>query len=319
MQKTRIPIFFASDDNYLPYLAVTLLSIEEFANDSFIYEINILTTGISEQNEKMLKNLDVPHLDVKTVNLENSISSIRDKLRKRLRDYYSESIYYRIFIPSLFPELEKAIYLDCDIVLRDDIAKLYFTDIGDNILGAVRDECIAPIPDFCEYVDKVVGAPEGIYFNSGVLLINARRFREEKIEKKLIHLLNKYNFPTVAPDQDYLNYLCRGNVYYFEHGWNKQPSEREFAEEDIHLLHFNMFNKPWHYYGVKYEDKFWRVADKTPYADWLRKKRENYTDADKDADMASGAKLIGATVEIMNEKCSFCDVIPDNYFDGVKL
>ncbi len=319
MQKTKIPIFFASDDNYLPYLAVTLRSIEEYASDEYIYDINILTTGISEKNASELAKLDTPHLDIKTVNLEDCISKIRERIKKRLRDYYSESIFYRVFIPSLFPELKRAIYLDCDIVLTDDIAKLYFTDIGDNILGAVRDECIAPIPEFKEYVDKVVGAPEGIYFNSGVLLINAERFRAEKIEKKLLHLINKYNFPTVAPDQDYLNYLCRGKVHYFEHGWNKQPSGAEFAECDIHLLHFNMFNKPWHYSGVKYEEKFWQIAEKTPFAEWLKKEKARYTDDERAADMASAKKLIAATVEILEEKTSFKDVIPDGYFEEVKL
>ncbi len=319
MNKTRIPIFFASDDRYLPYLAVTLASIEEYASDEYIYDINVLTTGFSEENRKKLGGMRLPHLDVKLHNLEALIGGIRGHLTKRLRDYYSESIFYRIFIPSLFPKLERAIYLDCDIILQDDIAKLYFTDIGDNILGVVRDECIAPIPDFCDYVDRVVGAPEGKYFNSGVLLINAVRFREEKIEKKIMHLLERYNFPTVAPDQDYLNYLCRGKVHYFSHGWNKQAGEGDLPDEEIHLIHFNMFNKPWHYDNVKYEERFWKIANKTPFAAWLAAEKENYTDSDRAADMEGGARLIGSTVEIMRDKCSFCDVLESDYFEGVKL
>ena len=136
MTKTRIPIFFATDDNYFKYLAVTLSSIESYASDEYIYDIKILSTGLSKENEKAISELNFPHLSVSVVNVDEKMKRIRSHISKRLRDYYSESIFYRIFIPHLFPHLEKAIYLDCDIVLKDDVSKLYFTDIGDNILGA---------------------------------------------------------------------------------------------------------------------------------------------------------------------------------------
>ncbi len=318
--KQRIPIFFASDDNYLPYLTVTLASIEKYASDSYIYDIRVLTTDISEDGKSFLASLDMPHLNIEVVNLEDRMKTVRAEIRKTLRDYYTESIFYRIFIPHLFPHLKKAVYLDCDIVLQDDIAKLYFEDIGDNILGVVRDECIAPIPDFAVYVDKVVGAPEGYYFNSGVLVINIDRFREEKIEAKLVHLLKTFNFPTVAPDQDYLNHLCRGKVHYFSHGWNKQPHQNsKFSNSDIHLIHFNMFNKPWHYDDVLYEDRFWEIADETPVSEWLRKEKASYTDEKRKEDEAAAKKLIGATVEIFNAKCSFCDVISPDYFKEMEF
>lgn len=320
MTKTRIPIFFATDDNYFKYLAVTLASIERYASDEYIYDIKILTTGLSEENESAIDKLGFPHLNVSIVNVDEKMKKIRNNVAQRLRDYYSESIFYRIFIPHLFPRLEKAIYLDCDIVLKDDVAKLYFTDIGENILGAIPDESIAPIPEFCVYVDKVVGSPEGVYFNSGVLVINAKKFRDDKIEEKLLHLITEYNFQTVAPDQDYLNYLCRGKVYYFDAGWNKQPNQNvDFDENKIHLIHYNMFNKPWHYYGVKYESYFWEAARATPYYEELVASRESYTEKERECDLEGAKKLIAATVEIMHDKCSFCHVIGKDYFEKTRL
>jgi len=319
MTKTKIPIFFATDDNYFKYLAVTLSSIEMHASDEYIYDVKILSTGLSEENARAVKSLGFPHLSVNVVNVDEKMKKLRSNVTKRLRDYYSESIFYRIFISHLFPNLDKAIYLDCDIVVNDDIAKLYFTDLGENILGAVPDESIAPIPEFCVYVDKVVGAPEGKYFNSGVLLINAKKFREEDVEEKLLHLIDEYNFHTVAPDQDYLNYLCRGRVHYFDIGWNKQPNQNvDFDEDKIHLIHYNMFNKPWHYYGVKYEEYFWRAAKDTPYHDELLKMREAYSDEERKNDIAGAEKLVAATVEILRDECSFCHVIGKDYFDKKK-
>ena len=319
MTKTKIPIFFATDDNYFPYLTVTLASIEANASDEYIYDVKILATALSEENTRIANNLDFPHISVSIVNVDDKMKRIRSNIAKRLRDYYSESIFYRIFIPHLFPKLDKAIYLDCDVVLKDDIAKMYLTDIGDNVLGAIPDESIAPIPEFVSYVDEVIGSPEGVYFNSGVLVINAKKFREDKIEEKLLHLINKYNFLTVAPDQDYLNFLCRDKVYYFDKGWNKQPNQNtEFDEGKIHLIHYNMFNKPWRYFGVKYEEYFWQFAKKTPFYKTLLKSREKYTEEERRRDMEGGLKLIASTVDILEQKCSFCHVIDANYFENTE-
>ena len=317
MTKKRIPIFFATDDNYFPYLTVTLASIEENADDNYIYDVKILTASLSEEARKTACKLTFPHISLSIVNVDEKMKRIRSHISKRLRDYYSESIFYRIFIPHLFPKLDKAVYLDCDIVLKDDIAKLYNTNIGESILGAVADESIAPVPEFCSYVKNIIGVPNGKYFNSGVLVINAKKFREEKIEEKLLHLIDEYNFRTVAPDQDYLNYLCKNKVYYYDMGWNKQPNQNlNFSEEKIHLIHYNMFNKPWHYKGVKYEEHFWHAAKSTPYYKMLLHQRESFSEADRISDYNGAQKLIKETVNIMKEKCSFCDIIGENYFEN---
>ena len=130
MTKQRIPIFFATDDAYFPYLTVTLASIESHASDEYIYDVKILTAKLSEENVKTAESLDFPHISVSVVNVDDKMKKMRSNITKRLRDYYSESIFYRVFIPHLFPKLDKAIYLDCDIVLNDDIAKVLLHDCG---------------------------------------------------------------------------------------------------------------------------------------------------------------------------------------------
>ena len=309
-EKKNIPIFFACDDNYLPYLSVTLASIEAHASDEHEYDIYVLTEGFSAEGEERLLNMPLPHLTVKTVNVNHMIENIKEQIKPRLRDYYSPSIFYRIFIPSLFPELDKAIYLDCDIVLTDDIAKLFFEDIGDNILGAIADESIAPVADFARYVDEVIGSPEGVYINSGVLVINAAAYREAKIEEKIIHLINKYNFDTVAPDQDYLNFLCRGRIHYFGMGWNKQPHYRsDFDNNDLHLIHYNMFEKPWCYKNVPYEEHFWRYANSSPFIEEIMSVCKRYTDEERKRDAMGAMALVQSAGRICDDKCSFCHVI----------
>lgn len=309
--KPRIPMFFACDNNYIPYLSVTLASIEAHASDDYEYEAFILTEGFCEKRLSLLLDMKLPHVKIRTVDVAQSVEAIREKLSSTLRDYYSVSIFYRLFIPSLFKGIEKALYLDCDIVLNDDVAKLYFENIGDNILGAVTDETIAPIPIFREYTEKVIGTPQGKYFNSGVLVINAKKFREEMIEERFLNLLNKYNFKTVAPDQDYLNYICNGRVHYLDAGWNKMPHvSSDFDNKDLHLVHFNMFEKPWKYNGVLYSELFWGFARKTPFYNLIVSSYEEYTNENRKADQLGAEKLLRAAADITEAKCSFAHVLP---------
>ncbi|MBQ7363358.1 MAG: glycosyltransferase family 8 protein [Clostridia bacterium] len=308
----RIPIFFASDDNYVPYLAVTVKSIADHASEGNIYDIKVLTSGLTEENTKRLASMKTHAIDVEIVNINEAITNHRGSLRKRLRDYYSESIFYRIFIASLFPKLERAIYIDCDIVLVDDIAKLYDIDLGDNILGAVADESIPSVPEFCTYVERWVGVPRNEYINSGVLLLNLTEFRRAGIEKRITELSSAYNFDTVAPDQDYLNFLCRGRIKYLDLSWNKQPkADNPIPVSELHLIHYNMFNKPWHYEGVLYEEEFWRVADTTPYREELRSTLKNYTDGERRQDLEGAAMLVSNAARLTYAEGGFNETLGD--------
>ncbi len=289
----HIPIFFASDDNYTPFLAVTVKSIADHATEGNIYDIKVLTSGLTDENTERLCSMRSDNIDIEIVNINETILNYRGSLTQRLRDYYSESIFYRIFIGSLFPKLERAIYIDCDVVLVDDIAKLYDEDIGNNILGAVADESIPSVPEFCTYVESWVGVPYEKYINSGVLLINLVEFRRADIEHRITALASIYNFDTVAPDQDYLNYLCRGRIKYLDLSWNKQPKgDNPIPPEKLHLIHYNMFNKPWHYDDVLYKEEFWRVADTTPYCDMLRSELAEYTEEKRARDRVGAETLV---------------------------
>ena len=129
--------------------------------------------------------------------------------------------------------------------------------------------------------------------------MNLEKMREEKIKDQFISLLCKYNFKTVAPDQDYLNFLCRGKIHYLERGWNKHAiSENEIPREELYLMHFNMFNKPWHYSGVQNGDLFWYYAAKTPFLSTLIRNRFAYTDEERERDSAGAVKLIEAAQRI---------------------
>ena len=274
--------------------------MSEYAAEENLYDVHVLSLGFSDERFDLVKKAVKPNVRVSTHSMEEKIAPIREYLKVRLRDYYSESIYYRLFIPSMFPDCKKAVYLDCDVVLCDDVAKLYSCNLGSELLGAVTDESVIIQPVFRKHVVRHIGVGDPAeYFNSGVLVMNLDGFREERIEEKFTYLLKKYNFNTVAPDQDYLNFLCRGRVKYLPAGWNKQAIVgRDIAEESLHLVHFNMFNKPWHYENVPYEDKFWHFARKTPFYTELAGGLSGYPEESRLEDAVRGEKLIRTAEEI---------------------
>ena len=305
-----VNVFFASDERYLPYLSVAVKSLSDHASDKYSYVVNILSEGFDEDALAPLTATLKKNVVLKVHNVKEKIAGLREQLGMRLRDYYSVSIYYRMFIPSMFEELSRAIYLDSDIVVCDDVAKLYFTDIGDNLVGAVTDESVIVVPVFCDYVKRHIGVKsENEYFNSGVLLMNLDEMRKMGVEATFIKLLCKYNFNTVAPDQDYLNFLCRGRVHYLPGGWNKHAIPgRDIADSKLFIMHFNMFNKPWHYDNVPFEEKFWSIVPETPFAEAIMKDKASYGDAERLADAEGGKRLLDAAEDIFKNGESMSEI-----------
>ena len=305
-KKQEIPVFFATDDNYVPYLAVSIRSLIDNASSKNQYAIYVLNTGLTTNNVQVLKSMETDNVKINFVDLTEKIKDIYSKLQAQLRDYYSPSIYYRLFIPTMFPQYKKALYLDCDITILDDVANLYNHDLKRNLVGAIVDEVVTSNETFRYYVANALGVNEYKYFNSGILVMNLDAFRKEKLEEKFIYLLNNYNFGTVAPDQDYLNVLCKSRILFIDKSWNKMPVSNEgFDEKNLKLVHYNMFQKPWKYEGILYEKYFWETAKNTPYYDFFKQNLANFDDAKKQKDQEAGAKLLEYAKNIANDPNNF--------------
>lgn len=320
MNKVRkeIPIFFSTDDNYVPFLTVALHSIVENASKEYDYKIIILNSKLKEESVKQILAFENENFKVEFADVNKKIKDVAKNMTLGLRDYYSNSIYYRIFIPSLFHDYDKALYLDADIVVIDDISKLYFEELGDNLLGAITDDVVNGNDSFKKYSETVLGIKPTQYFNSGILVMNLKELRKFEIENKFVHLIGTYNFDTIAPDQDYLNYLCRGKVKYIHKGWDKMPMEdNDFSDDDLHLIHYNMFRKPWHYSEVPYEDFFWNYAKKSSYYDNLLEMKATYSDEQKRKDDLARIDLVKRSERIMDSKATFANVLDEKYFEKV--
>lgn len=308
--KKVIPVFFSIDDGYAPLLGVALESMLENASREYEYKVTVLINELSSSNKEKLKSIVGSKANLQFTSMGNRLASVVDGKSNRLRmDYFTLTIYFRIFISAMFPEYDKAIYLDSDIVVVDDISKMYGVDLGDNLIGAVNDFSIRDVPELVHFVENGVGIPILEYFNSGILLMNLKAMRDVKLEEKFLYLFNTYHFGSVAPDQDYLNCMCNGRVTYLPYRWDVMPQKNKADEKDISIVHYNLFKKPWLYKGVQYEDYFWRYAKDSIYYPEIKEILDNYTEEDRKRDSFSMQNLISRAQEIPSEEITFKSII----------
>lgn len=273
-----IPIFFAVDDNYAPFLGVALESITRNASRKFQYNVHILTEGLNDQNVSRLSKYNDDNFNIIFNDVADGIRTMSHRLH--VRDYYTKATYYRFLISDMFPEYDRGLYLDCDIIVRGDVSELYNCDLGDNLVAAMNEEVMLAYDVYGTYVEKVLGLSRNTYFNAGVLVLNLDLFRKVDMQARLLDIISEYTF-TVTQDEDYLNVLCHGSVLLLPQYWNKNsfPGCEKYGDP-AKIVHYKINWKPWHYDGVGYEEDFWHYAKQTEYYEDIRAIRDNYSPAD---------------------------------------
>lgn len=297
-----IPIFFSTDDNYIPYLDVAISSLIKNASREYRYRLVILNTGLKEENIALVKKNECPGFEIDFVDISEDVKSIKE----RFKNVYHFSIvtYYRLFIASLFPEYDKVVYLDCDLVVRGDISELYNTDLSDNILAACPEAFVQNTPEFRLYAKLALGVDPDTYVNAGVLVMNLHEFRKNKIEKKFVKLLTKYDFDLLDPDQAYLNYLCRGKILVLPNGWNKEPFDIP-CEGKKNIVHYALYKKPWQYDDTPDGEYFWEYAKSSPFYGLICERMASFGDEDKAKKEDEGVEILKHALRIVESDETF--------------
>ncbi|MGN0728165.1 glycosyltransferase [Treponema sp.] len=305
VNKKSIPVFFACDENFIKFTSVTIRSLIENASREFCYEIHILCTAISDSKKQEVLKLSDENFKITFDDVAVYLNSISYRLP--IRDYYSKTTYYRLFIPEMFPELDKALYLDSDMIVLGDISQLYNHDIGENYVGACNEQAMVQTDVYGTYVEKCIGLDRNKYFNAGMMLINCAQFRKQRILDQFIRLLHEYSF-VVTQDEDYLNLICCGNVFWIENSWNVETyGEIKYTQETAKIIHYLMVGKPWHFRDVKFAEIFWEYAKRTPFYDEIKSVLENYTDQQRKNDYDSVDRLAKLAESEINR--------PDNFLN----
>lgn len=306
MVKKEIPIFFTTDDNYLPFLDVAISSLIENASKEYRYRIIVLNTGLNQDKIKTILKRQNEDFRIDFVDISKQVENIKAKFKNVY--HFSIVTYYRLFIASMFPEYDKVLYLDCDLIVLGDVSKLYNIELGENILGASLDQYVQITDEFKLYAEKAIGVNPSNYVNAGVMLINLKEFRKSNIEEKFIELITKYNFDLVDPDQAYLNYLCREKIFILPNGWNKASLPTP-CEGQKNIVHYNLYKKPWQYDDVINGEHFWSYAQKSPFYKDIIKAKNSFTsnDATKNEQMAKD--IIEHALRLVNSNYTFAKML----------
>jgi lipopolysaccharide biosynthesis glycosyltransferase len=137
--------------------------------------------------------------------------------------------------------------------------------------------------------------------------MNLSEMRKYRIEEKFAEMLSEITY-RVAQDQDYLNKLCRGRVYYLNQKWNKTPMPHADRSVTPKIAHYKINFKPWRYDDIPYADIFWKYAEKTPFYNYFADEKANYSEAEKKRDSVQFSSLARlALEEIQNSNTETSD------------
>jgi lipopolysaccharide biosynthesis glycosyltransferase len=287
--KQEIPIFFSTDDLYIPYLDVAISSLIANASDDYCYKLIVLNVGLQPENISLVKQNEREGFSIEFIDISKHLERVTAHFKNVY--HFSIATYYRLFIASLFPEYDKIIYLDCDLVVLGDISKLYEIDLGANILGAGPEAYVQNTAEFRRYAKVALGVDPDRYVNAGVLVINLAEYRKSRIEEQFVELITKHDFDLLDPDQAYLNYLCQDKIHVLPNGWNKEPTLLP-CEGDKHIVHYALYKKPWQYEDVIDGQFFWHYAQKSPFYPKILQNKASFTDADRAEREAAALEIL---------------------------
>jgi lipopolysaccharide biosynthesis glycosyltransferase len=276
-----IHIVFTVDEGYAMPLATAICSIVTNASRERALSFHIFYNRLSwtARNRIASSVAALEHPRASIIWQEASIAELTHL--RAVHSNYNSLNYLRLLVPDLLPAaLEKVIYLDADVVVLGDIADLWDEPLGERALLAVRDRI--------GVVDSPMGLPNyqelGIsagakYFNSGVLVFNLRRWRNEGLAARILSYLGEHSNELQWADQDGLNAVLFDDWGELEFRWNWQivPDAKralaagcwglELTEKSI--VHFVTSAKPW-LPGSRYPERrlFYHYLDMTAWRGW---------------------------------------------------
>ena len=289
----------AADDNYVKPLAVMLQSAAQNVRVGNQLQVIVLDGGISEANWSGLKET-LADLPIELFSIRPDIAAVSDLATSH---HITHTAYLRLLAGRILPDsIDKVIYLDSDLLICDDLSELWELPLGDQFALAVPDVA-------CPYVDaryaksnfaksspymaaispianwQELGiAPHAPYFNSGVMVLNIKRMRDEKIEHRLLECLKQNQKFVWCWDQYALNVVFSDSWTALPLKWNQGAHVFEFPDktyspmnEDEFLLardkpsiiHYTTEWKPWRY-GNNHplKQKYFDQLDQTVWTGW---------------------------------------------------
>lgn len=244
--RDEIHIALASDEVYsdtlLTAVGSTVLAASE--NDKLVF--HILDGGLSPTTKARLQQLcnmcdgkldfpSIPNLDLPPHRC-------------------SPCAYYRVMLPSILPDLEKILYLDCDVLVLDSLQQLWNTPLNDAGVACARDaiDYMRQDRSQTDHFARLGFRAEDHYFNSGVMLMNLEKMRKRNLERRFFVVREQIDSFIRFSDQDVFNMIYRKDHIELDQKWNYQAPMAYFPNEIFYIgnfrpaiIHYTTDEKPW--------------------------------------------------------------------------
>lgn len=209
-----INIAFSSDNNYAPFLCVSIFSLLKNSNTKHDYHIYILDGGISKINKnKILKSQNNFN------NKKIEFIKVNQKIFKNIIPFLhiNQTSFYRLLLPEILPKIKKIIYCDCDILIFEDIANLYKEKLNNNLIGC----CQIFHPNYQQVLQKTNSKIKiKTAINAGITLMELDKLRKGDYSNIFIDFVNKNSKKLIAGDQDVLNIVLNNKIKILHPKWN---------------------------------------------------------------------------------------------------
>lgn len=241
-----------TDDKYIQHCGIMLCSLLE-NNKNNKFDVHILIDEINDSNRieliKLIKSYGSNCVFHKVD------SSKLDGAKFREEEPLTKAAYYRLLLGSILNEsILKVLYLDCDIIVVNEVISLYELQLDGYALAAVQDVKGTPYSEL--HRNQLRMSYSSKYFNSGVMMINLDYWRKNNVEPLLIEfsIRERYVF---FHDQDALNYLFKDKWYCISPKWNYMCLKylQDICFNNIndkieylshpHIIHYTSRYKPW--------------------------------------------------------------------------
>lgn len=251
-------IIYSTDQNYVRHCATSICSLLENNISEKNIEIIIITNQVSKKSKNKIVNLINKYKrKITFIEMQDLCDDFQTKNR------FPVSAFARLFLENI-PDIDKILYIDCDTIIKGSISELWNIDLKDYYLAGVEDT-IQP------YAKKILGLSKNDrYLNSGVLLINLKKWRQENIKQQFLNFMKNKNWNVPHNDQGVLNGVLKGKILFISPKFNMMPEllimnnkqlkklynmEKyytdkilEDAQKNIVIIHYltKFFNRPWY-------------------------------------------------------------------------
>lgn len=288
-----VNICYTGDESYAMQIATSMVSVLENNQETEI-TFYILGDAYSDRTKHKFKKISESYgRDIHIIDITELMKKLEDTVFFQEPDIGKNGLitfmYARLFVDSALPKnIDRVLYMDADTVILGNIKEFYETKLNPSCtIGAIRD--IWPV----KHNSKIGFSEKDLYFMSGLLLIDLKKWREKRVEEAVLNHMHNTNVKYFMHDQDVINICLKGKIDTLPLKWGMTyiirtykseqilwfsgktedtfytKDEIEESQRNVALIHYagDYYGRPWVYPMACRDSKIWyKYYEKTPWA-----------------------------------------------------